>query len=88
MFVLHPTFHRSSDPTGYLLLRVIHSYIEVDMYISLDVHTEKTIDAGREAVKKFYDLLDVSFSSTTSALSLLTELEIYQVQSRNTATSV
>lgn len=36
--------HRAS-PVGYQLLRVISSYLQLDSWIGLDVHTESTLAA-------------------------------------------
>jgi hypothetical protein len=33
--------------------------VELDMYAALEVHTEKTVAAGREEVKKFASLMEV-----------------------------
>ncbi|KAG1814111.1 hypothetical protein EV424DRAFT_1348837 [Suillus variegatus] len=41
-----------------LLLRCIHYYIEFDIYVSLEVHTEDTIAAGRLALQKFSEMMD------------------------------
>ncbi|KAG1785854.1 uncharacterized protein HD556DRAFT_1450294 [Suillus plorans] len=43
---------------GQLLLRCIHYYIEFDIYVSLEVHTEDTIAAGRLALQKFSEMMD------------------------------
>ena len=34
-----------ASPEGYQLLRVISSYLQLDSWIGLDVHTESTVDA-------------------------------------------
>ncbi|KAG1897928.1 uncharacterized protein F5891DRAFT_1241093 [Suillus fuscotomentosus] len=43
---------------GQLLLRCIHYYVEFDIYVSLEVHTEDTIAAGRLALQKFSEMMD------------------------------
>lgn len=58
IFVLHSVFE--DDPTAYLLLRALRSYIEVDIYASFEVHTEKTIASGRERLGQFFELIGVS----------------------------
>lgn len=58
VFVLHNVFEEGT--TEYLLLRALRHHIEVDIYASLEVHTEKTIAAGRERLTHFYELINVS----------------------------
>jgi hypothetical protein len=58
---VHDVIDRASHALPYLLLRCIRQYVNVDMYAALEVHTSETIAAGREAVKEFTQLLDVSF---------------------------
>jgi hypothetical protein len=48
-------------PLGYLLLRCICLYIEVDMYALLEVHTSDTICEGRNVVQMFSVFLKVCF---------------------------
>lgn len=40
-------------PLGFKLLRCLHSYLVVDMYMALEVHTDDTLAAGRAAVGRF-----------------------------------
>jgi hypothetical protein len=61
MFAAHNLL--SDDPRGLLLLRLLRSHLELDMYASLTVHTEETMGAGRKELLVFGDLLDVSFLS-------------------------
>jgi hypothetical protein len=59
VFVIHNLFDPATDKAGYLLLRCIRSYVELNTYAALEVHTEKTIAAGREEAKKFSSLTKV-----------------------------
>ncbi|KAG1844285.1 hypothetical protein C8R48DRAFT_780341 [Suillus tomentosus] len=43
---------------AYLLLWCIRAYLKVDRYTALEVHTTKTITAGREALQDFSELMD------------------------------
>jgi hypothetical protein len=45
------------------VLRIIRSYLELDMFASLTVHTEVTIYAGREELQQYGDLIKVLFNS-------------------------
>jgi hypothetical protein len=58
VFVLHNIFEEGT--AEYLLLRTLRCHIEVDIYASLEVHTEKTIILGREKLTHFYELMSVS----------------------------
>ena len=58
MFVLHNIFKEGTP--GYLLLKALRCHIEVDIYASLEVHTEATIAAGREKLTHFYGLIEAS----------------------------
>jgi hypothetical protein len=49
----------STDLVGMLLLRVLRAFAVVDMYLSFEVHTTQTINAGRAALKKFAQLMTV-----------------------------
>ncbi|KAG2053125.1 hypothetical protein BDR06DRAFT_1055215 [Suillus hirtellus] len=42
---------------GHLLLRCVRYYIELDIYTSLEVHTEDTIAAGKLALQKFSEIM-------------------------------
>ncbi|KAG2126460.1 hypothetical protein BD769DRAFT_1652763 [Suillus cothurnatus] len=59
VFTAHNVFQRDVDPHVYLLLRCIRSYVELNMYASLEVHTEDTIRDGRNTLSKFAELMDV-----------------------------
>ena len=43
----------------YCLLKALRCHVEVDLYASLEVHTDQTIMAGREKVAQFYELIKV-----------------------------
>ena len=51
---------RREDEAGYALLKCIASYLHIDMYVSLDVHTERTIAAGEAEILVFQKCLDVN----------------------------
>ncbi|KAK0465700.1 hypothetical protein IW261DRAFT_1553974 [Armillaria novae-zelandiae] len=60
LFAAHSVLTKAKNPNAYLLLKVIRSYIELDMYTSMDVHTEKSIDEGRQLLGVFEANLKVS----------------------------
>ncbi|EIW83675.1 hypothetical protein CONPUDRAFT_50298, partial [Coniophora puteana RWD-64-598 SS2] len=51
--ILTPTY----SPEGYKLLQLISSYLELDAYFSLEVHTTETIRAAWKEVNRFGTLL-------------------------------
>ncbi|KAF8834824.1 hypothetical protein BDN67DRAFT_992580 [Paxillus ammoniavirescens] len=48
---------QEADAIGYALLKCIASYIQYHMYISLDVHTESTLEAGEKELLVFHQCL-------------------------------
>ncbi|KAG2116408.1 uncharacterized protein F5147DRAFT_758075 [Suillus discolor] len=56
----------SKSKIGYLLLRCIHYYLELNIYASFKVHTEETIVAGRATLVTFLELMDISFSDAVN----------------------
>ncbi|KAG2043250.1 hypothetical protein BDR03DRAFT_1005327 [Suillus americanus] len=64
VFAAHNVFDRDTDPEAYLMLCCIRSYMEFNMYASLEVHTEDTINNGREALSKFTGLMDKYIEDT------------------------
>ncbi|KIK41608.1 hypothetical protein CY34DRAFT_85128 [Suillus luteus UH-Slu-Lm8-n1] len=58
---------RTDDEAGYALLQCIASYLHIDMYVSLDVHTESTIQAGKAEVLVFQTHLEVCFCTDPDA---------------------
>ncbi|KAG2363654.1 hypothetical protein BDR07DRAFT_1450592 [Suillus spraguei] len=57
LYAAHDVMTEEDCPLGYLLLRCICLYIEVDMYASLEVHTSDTICEGRNIVQMFSGFL-------------------------------
>ncbi|KIJ98243.1 hypothetical protein K443DRAFT_133505 [Laccaria amethystina LaAM-08-1] len=53
IFATHNIITHSEHPAGYLLLKVLRSYIALDMYAALEVHTAVTIAAGRKELLHF-----------------------------------
>jgi hypothetical protein len=62
---LHNIFTKEKTARGYLLLKLMRSYLELDMYASLTVHTESTIKKGREELLTFEKLLHVHVESNS-----------------------
>ncbi|KAG1738667.1 uncharacterized protein EDB91DRAFT_1249210 [Suillus paluster] len=54
----------SQSKLGYLLLRCIRHYINLDIYAGFEVHTEDTISAGRQALQEFSALMEEYISKS------------------------
>ena len=57
---MHNLIDASKHHDTYLLLRCLRSYLELDLYLSFEVHTTDTIAAGRRELLKFSSLMKVS----------------------------
>ena len=58
---MHSLLEESESSEGYLLLRVLHSYLILDTYAAMEVHTTETIEAGRKELAQFESLMNVSW---------------------------
>ncbi|KZP29511.1 hypothetical protein FIBSPDRAFT_727366 [Athelia psychrophila] len=65
LFATHNVITEAACPLGYLLLKCLRSYLVVDMYVALEVHTQTTIQAGRAAVLAF----GVDLTAYTNAIA-------------------
>lgn len=71
VFILHNSLLETKPE--YHLLKVLQCHVEIDLYASLEVHTERTIAAGKERLARFYELIKVGLidlSSQTADLYL------------------
>ncbi|KAK0472864.1 hypothetical protein IW261DRAFT_1553238 [Armillaria novae-zelandiae] len=69
LFTVHSVLRKEVHHDAYLLLKVIRSYVELDMYASMDVHIEKSIEEGRHLMNVFDAKLKVNdkqFKNPTS----------------------
>ncbi|KAF8268768.1 hypothetical protein EI94DRAFT_1576741, partial [Lactarius quietus] len=57
VFVAHNIISRS-DKAGWLLLCAVRSFTIVDLYLAFEEHTELTIAAGRQEIRKFASLME------------------------------
>ncbi|KAG1850262.1 hypothetical protein C8R48DRAFT_778238 [Suillus tomentosus] len=64
IFAAHAIVTEDECPLGYLLLRCIRLFLEVDMYAALEVHTTDTIHAGRHVVQAFSTYLQQYITKT------------------------
>lgn len=55
----HNVLTHDASPSGYKLLICLQSYLALDMYTALEVHTTETIERGRNELKRFMSLLEV-----------------------------
>lgn len=59
MLATHNVLTSEASPAGYCLLKCLQGYVEHDTYLKLNVHTEETLVAGRRALDKFSNSLQV-----------------------------
>lgn len=59
IYATHDILTERDSPLGYLLLRCVRLYLEMDMYAALEVHTTDTINEGRHTVEAFTALMGV-----------------------------
>ncbi|EMD40065.1 hypothetical protein CERSUDRAFT_46326 [Gelatoporia subvermispora B] len=57
LFVVHNVVNKDDHPECYALLKCIRSYLNLDIYLSFEVHTDETINATRAELKLFMQLL-------------------------------
>jgi hypothetical protein len=63
VFAAHNILTAETDKIGVLLLACIRSYLELDMYAGLELHTADTIADGRHQLQKFDQSLKVGMHS-------------------------
>ena len=49
----------ANSPNRYLLLQVLRSYLMIDSFSAMEVHTEDTIKDGQKEIENFKRLIDV-----------------------------
>ncbi|KAJ7062402.1 hypothetical protein C8F01DRAFT_1219937 [Mycena amicta] len=62
--VLFAAHNLLKDKLGQLLLQCIRAYLDVDMYLDLQLQTEETIEEGQEALKRFQACQETDFSKS------------------------
>jgi hypothetical protein len=63
IFVSHNVIDSNKHPDGYMLLRCLHAYLNLNMYTGFNVHTIETIAAGENALEVFAELMKVYSTS-------------------------
>ena len=58
-FTTHTVLTEKDSPLGYLMLRCLRSYLNLDMWVSMEVHTDDTIKEGRKELLRFSKLINV-----------------------------
>jgi len=59
MFTSHHILTKDNSSDGFVLLKLLQSYLELDMYTSLTIHTKSTLAAGEAELRNFENLLKV-----------------------------
>ena len=71
MFSSHNLLTEDISPDGFILLRLLRSYLELDMFSSLTVQTESTLAAGKKELKIFEHIVKVLFPLSHFLLLLI-----------------
>ena len=61
IFAAHNVLTEEDCPEGYLLLRALRCYLEHDMHVSFEQHTEHTLRSGHAWLLKFGAVIQVMF---------------------------
>lgn len=64
LFTTHNVLTEKDSPLGYLMLRCLRSYLNLDMWVSMEAHTPDTIEEGRKELLRFSKLINVRISFT------------------------
>jgi len=59
MFSSHNLLTEDISPAGFILLQILRSYLELDMFSSLSVQTESTLAAGKKELENFEQIVKV-----------------------------
>ncbi|TFK39111.1 hypothetical protein BDQ12DRAFT_698231 [Crucibulum laeve] len=62
IFVTHNLISANTSPNGYLLLKCLQSYLNLDMYAALEVHTEITLKDAQQELHRFMRLINKNWS--------------------------
>ncbi|KAF9464619.1 hypothetical protein BDZ94DRAFT_1353444 [Collybia nuda] len=57
LFAAHDILPKDRDPSGYLLLKCLRSYLNIWMYSNFDLHTEGSIQDGCNELQRFASLM-------------------------------
>lgn len=60
LFSSHNVITETSCPLGYLLMRIMRSYSEVDMYLGLELHTDERMGDGEHKQQAMGAFMQVS----------------------------
>ncbi|KAK0471900.1 hypothetical protein IW261DRAFT_1571358 [Armillaria novae-zelandiae] len=84
IFIAHNILTKERDPIGYLLLRVLRVYMELDMYASFSLHTSSSLQAGQARLPTLAALIveyeKASREEYNEEMSACTKLEMQQHQ--------
>jgi hypothetical protein len=61
-FTTHNILTKRDSPLGYQMLQCLRSYLNLDMWVSMEVHTVDTIKEGRKELLRFSELINVRIS--------------------------
>jgi hypothetical protein len=58
-FTTHNVLTEEESPLGYLMLRCLRSYLNLDMWVAMEVHMDDTIREGHQELLRFSALIKV-----------------------------
>jgi hypothetical protein len=59
LYITHDILTHDKHPHGHLLLQLLRSYLILDTYASLEVHTEETLAKGEQALRCYSEIMEV-----------------------------
>lgn len=62
-FILHNVLTQQDSPSGFLLLRCLRSYLKLNAYAQLHIHTDMTLMESEAELRQFSFLIKVRISS-------------------------
>ena len=63
LYLIHDFFNQAEDSSGYVFMCLFRKYMELDMYMSFDLHTHDTLLSAEKTLKEFGSILTVSLST-------------------------
>lgn len=69
IFITHDILTNDKNPHGYLLLRLLRSYLILDTYASLEVHTSETLEKGEGVLRHYAAIMQVEQNFATGLSS-------------------
>jgi len=59
IFITHDIVSDKNSPHGHLLLQLLRSFLILDTYTSMEVHTTETLQKGEEELLHYSEIMQV-----------------------------